>query len=713
MSLTWGAAAGTNAQQVGIEIVQSPATVTTATASVELTIRFYVFSSWSVNDNQVLTLSGDATGTHTQGLSPLNQVGVNVLVATVVQTVNLIYGQTQARSYGAVISGHYGGATPSHSRSWTVPARPFAVPSAPTIGANTRVSDTQNTAAWTNNPTTAGPYTNILVQRSVNGGTWTQIATLAGTATSFSDTTTAPNTSNAYRVLASNSAGTSAPSASSTTTHNTPAAPGTPAAVLTTATQVTLSAADNSATETAFAWQETVNDGAAWSDLGTSAADTPTFVRNNPPGGTVRYRVRATRDTLASAWSAMSNAVTTTQPPAAPAVTPLPAHSLTGATLPLAWQHASLDGSAQSAAEVEVTRNGTPTVHTTTTAQTLAASISGLAAGSTVSVRVRTRGVHASFGPWSAATSTTLTTLPAAAITTPATDGATVTAGFTAAWTYSGHLPQASWTLTLAGPSRSRVWHGTAETSHAVAPADLTDDSPHTLTLTVRATSGFTATVVRTFAVDFAPPTAPSVYALFDLATLSAEVIATAGATGANPPTAALSVERTDADGTVSLVAANVTSGSSVIDPTPPLGTVTYRAVASAASGARSTAAMEVATASEGRFAVNFGARLLVLDADPQRTRQASTSHDLLAFAGRGLPVLYAGEARAETVSLAASTADPATVANARALGAHRGQVLYRSPDGDRFEAAVTNVGIADGAGPVSRISLALVRVSP
>lgn len=107
----------------------------------------------------------------------------------------------------------------SYGEYWdTVNARPYSTPSAPTNCKATRNSATQCTVTWTNNATSASearPYTGIIVQRSANGGSWSNLATL-GVVTSYVDKTTSDGNYYSYRVVAKNSAGNSGASNAAT-----------------------------------------------------------------------------------------------------------------------------------------------------------------------------------------------------------------------------------------------------------------------------------------------------------------------------------------------------------------------------------------------------------------------------------------------------------------------------------------------------------------
>ncbi len=81
-----------------------------------------------------------------------------------------------------------------------------STPAAPSNLTATVISTNQVNLAWTDNATNA---TGEVVQRSTNGSSWNTIATLSGTATSYSDTSVSKGKTYYYRVYADNSFGNS------------------------------------------------------------------------------------------------------------------------------------------------------------------------------------------------------------------------------------------------------------------------------------------------------------------------------------------------------------------------------------------------------------------------------------------------------------------------------------------------------------------------
>ena len=327
MAITWGSRLGTSKLRVGIDVVQVPAALTASTTQVTLTVRYYADAQYAINDNQVLTLSGAITGSVAYKLST---TGARLLTTRTL-TVPVTVGAPNSRTISARIDGYYSSGTPSVSVTHTVPARPISKPAPPTNASHVRNSDTKNTVSWTRNATASAPYDNIIIERSRNGGQMAQIATLAGSATSWADTTTGPNNTYRYAVRARNSAGTSGASWSALT-HNTPAAPSSVKVGLNSGGTATITWVDNARSESRYQIQRRGYPDGEWSTDEWSAyrpANSTSHVQTvQPLPGQSQYRVRALFDTgtgddvptsatLVSGW-ATSNVITTISKPAAP-----------------------------------------------------------------------------------------------------------------------------------------------------------------------------------------------------------------------------------------------------------------------------------------------------------------------------------------------------------------------------------------------------------
>lgn len=212
MAITWGSTvrnSGGNTLQVGIDMTQSPGSVSAGTSSVTVTAKVYVRTAGAVNYNGAkLSLSGSWSGSYSFNVSH-GSSGGRSLVRTVTRTVSPSYTGTTSSSLSASVSGLYNFGTAKHSRSVSTGRRPISKPSAPSSGRAERYDDNRFDISWKNNSSTSAPYTNIYVDRSTNGGSYSNIAKLSGGSTSYRDTTTNGNNRYRYRISAHNSAGAS------------------------------------------------------------------------------------------------------------------------------------------------------------------------------------------------------------------------------------------------------------------------------------------------------------------------------------------------------------------------------------------------------------------------------------------------------------------------------------------------------------------------
>ncbi len=209
------------------------------------------------------------------------------------------------------------------SASATVNVGTTSTPAAPSGLTATQAAGPQVSLTWTDNATTE---TGFVVERSTNGGAFTQIATpgpLAGTGSvTYVDTNVAAGTAYAYRVAAVNASGPSGFSGAANVTL--PSAPPTAPTGLSTTLlagpQVRLTWTDNATTETGFVVQRSTAGG-GFAEIATpgplAGTGSVTYVDTTVASGTVyTYRVAAVS---AAGTSAFSNTADATVPVAVPA----------------------------------------------------------------------------------------------------------------------------------------------------------------------------------------------------------------------------------------------------------------------------------------------------------------------------------------------------------------------------------------------------------
>lgn len=518
--------------------------------------------------------------------------------------------------------------------------RAYTAPTAPSSAKATWVSDTRATVSWTNNSAVPRDYTALYVERRTDGGAWSQVASLPASSTSYADTSLSSNHSYEWRVRAYNPAGYSGYAATGAV-YTTPAAPTSVSAVRTESNGVAVEVASPTNSGAVREVQRSA-DQEAWETVYSDAA--ATFV-DMPGGGTFWYRARNSRTftdgsgtprTLASAW-AYSEAVVTICAPAAPTPrTPASSSvvSTASAAVSFSWNHNPLDGSAQTAAEVAVSTDGGSSwddVLTAAAAQSLAVP-NDWPANATVTWRVRTRGAHADWSPWSSLSSFVVASPPSVSVTSPSSDvgGYPVTVSF-AYGDDSGTMASASVTVSCAGASKTFKMQGTS-IELGIADMMLENGEDVTVTVSARSTSTLSASASVTVGVDFIPPATPTLEVSTDPGMLSCTVMVNEGIdeSGQLPATVGLALLRVTPDGT-ELLADGLESGATVPDAIPPLDCdFSYRVVASAESGVFSAAEQALRIPSRGYLVVNFGDKVAKVRRNP--SRKETTRRDVETF---------------------------------------------------------------------------------
>jgi Phage-related protein, tail component len=148
-----------------------------------------------------------------------------------------------------------------------------AAPAAPSQLAANGISASEIDLSWVDNATNE---TALLVERSTDNVSFTQIASLAAGSTSYPNTGLASGTTYYYRVRAQNSFGFSAYSNVANSTTIGPAAPSNLKATAVSTTQVNLTWTDNSTNESGFTVQRST-DGTNYATVATTASNVTTF----------------------------------------------------------------------------------------------------------------------------------------------------------------------------------------------------------------------------------------------------------------------------------------------------------------------------------------------------------------------------------------------------------------------------------------------------
>jgi fibronectin type 3 domain-containing protein len=209
--------------------------------------------------------------------------------------------------------------------------------SAPSSLTARAVASTQVSLTWSNS--NASGVTANVVQRSSNGGsTWTTLANVSATATSYTDSTASAGATYSYRVYATNGSVNSSNSNMATVT-TIPAAPQNLTASAASASQINLTWS-NVTGATGFRVDRSL-DGATWSTLATLGTGVTSYANTGLAASTTYYyRVLATNSSGTSAASATASAktVAATTSSIPNAASNFMAWSTSNTTAQLSWQ---------------------------------------------------------------------------------------------------------------------------------------------------------------------------------------------------------------------------------------------------------------------------------------------------------------------------------------------------------------------------------------
>ena len=255
----------------------------------------------------------DATGLYTAPLSGSGSATISASIDTAVSS-----------STGVAIPAAAPAAPASGDASVTVTALPNSINLTATV-----VSSTKVTLSWTSTASESGYY----VLRSTNGGsTWSKLATLSATSTSYADTHVSAGYTYSYKVQGYNSVGSTFSNQAGVTMA--PKAPGSLAVKQTTSNSIKIAWADVTG-ESGFIIERS-RDGTNWSQVSTVGAKVLYYVDSGlNPSTLYYYRVRAFNAGGTSSASSAVKSTTASAPPVAPSG--LIAVAISSAQVNLSW----------------------------------------------------------------------------------------------------------------------------------------------------------------------------------------------------------------------------------------------------------------------------------------------------------------------------------------------------------------------------------------
>lgn len=567
-----------------------------------------------------------------------------------------------------------------------------SAPGAPSSLNVTRQSDTQMYMTWTRN----GTYTSFVVQRRLNNGSWQTVATVAGSANSYTDKTTKANGKYDYRVAVKNAAGQSGWS-NTQTVYTTPAVP-TGVSATRQGSGIRVDASGKPPHATSY----DVRDG---STVVGSSVSLPWLHASPDPTVTHRYTVRAKRGSLTSAYSSASNTVQLLTPPNAPSnLSPNGATRDSAASVTFSWRHNPVDSSGQTTYELRHRPlGGAWTTLSGTTAQTRTITLPA----DDYEWQVRTKGDHPDWSAWSSIARVDVIDEPGVAITHP--DGLWQSSTVPVEWTFfqAQDRPQSSWQVEL------------LDSSLTVIEARSGQGAATSTTFTSRVTQGEWTVRVRVgaggiwseweevdFEVLFDPPAEPSITAVWDEEQGGVVIDVEPGDDPDLPDTVALVVERSLDEETWEFVA-EVPEATTLIDgQSLTYGETFYRVNALTVENATTSAYTSVEVWSDAVWLscgedYELTARLPLT---PKVSISAGRERITREWAGRPLPVAYHGETVSRTVSVSGQITDrdlgvPGTeTANVARMiqvaQADTSKFLLRTPDRERLYGSIGDVSM-------------------
>lgn len=562
---------------------------------------------------------------------------------------------TGTRTYGASIS--YWNGSSSVSRSVTI-SNPQP-PAAPALSRVSRASDTQHTITWTQS--TGRPISGFVIQRRYWTGSgwdaWREQARLGSGSRSYTDTTTRAGTAYQWRAAAYNGAGQSVFTSPSLAAPTTPAPVASAAAKRVGDTIVVSWPFIQSAPDTRIEVERRQGSG-AWASL-TTVASSQTQVEDASPSTTIpqSYRVRQTvrspHDggvTLHSDWVTTSSVSITSRPLAPTIIAPSQAFVAAG-PVTIEWKHNAPDGSEQTEREIAFTTpSGTTKYYRAKNNQT--STILGFGWEAVHTIRVRTKGAHPEFSPWSDPLVFNTIFPPVVDILNPSDTVTTRTLPVRWETSQKNGWKQNAWEIVLAdsGGLELGKWAGTGDTTSFPLPVPVENNKTYKVAVRAAVSGVWSEPTVSFFTVEYAPPAPPEVNVSWDDTSGQAAIYVDAGKVPKAESTATITLWRSiDGGVTWESVAEGLEPGSAVSDYEGlSNGTTLYHATAYTSIGGEASAEFELAATSR-KLWVGAGpgyAQQVSLEFNPSAGASFTVARGALHFDGRALPVPVLGAGR-------------------------------------------------------------------
>lgn len=604
------------------------------------------------------------------------------------------YGQTAKASGSASYTGSNGHFYKSTvNASLAVPYAATAAPAAPVMRRAVRVSDQEATIAW--DMAGSQPYESIVLERSIDGGSWAAAATLPGSATSASDSRLSPGHRYRYRVTARNSKG-SASSAASAYVDTTPTAP-TKVEARRVDGGVALGLSGLCASATAMEWQYSADKAALSAVQAASSLASATVDVSG--AGTLYFRCRWKSGALTGPWSAWSDPVALEAPPYAPTLA-RPVSSATVSTeeesIAFSWTHNPKDGSAQTAAQVRWTLDEEWEVLDVAGDADEAELANSFPPNTAVVWSARTKGLDPDFGPWAGNRVLYVSKPPAASVVSPGPVVDRLPLALEVAYSdVSGELADARAVFTdlESGEEAFTLELGTSLSAAIDRDMWLPEDGrSYEAAVECRSTSGLTASASMGFEVAYIEPKDVALVFSFDEDSGSAVVSVSVDYESEGAEVETMMLWRI-AEGREVLLASDLADGGSVTDRWCPSNVpMTYRLAAFTHEGSQGTVESEaVAETSWAYFYHGDGWQQLArCRLNPSESTSLSRpGRTLVEYAGRKYPVLYDDGSVSDSRTFSAAVKGREEAEALSAIVREGGVCAYKSLRGDVFCAAI------------------------
>lgn len=674
-------------------------TDTASQRTVKLTV-YYQFEGYYLNSTATLTLSGGHSASQSVSLV-FSGSGTRTL-GTFTQTFTKPWGSAGSRTTNISISGSAGG-NPTAKTTYTLPRRLYSAPAAPTSAVAERTANNSARLTWTTSSTTSAPVEQVELLRQSDNNAWgSNPSTLNTPSGSTGFANLAEGSRYRWRVTTKNRDARGA-ARDSNWVYMRPR-PVANVELKRSGSNLVVSWVSLNAVD--YGFFRIFHNGTQVAVMG--SGDRSATITSPDPGVSHQVEVQAYYGDLNAARVA-SNTVQLLAPPLAPTnLSPDGGYQVAATSVPLSWTHNSVDGSDQTGYEVQVRRAGTTTwtTYTGTTSTSHNVSVSTFASnGQEIEWRVRTKGDHATYGPYSAVSSFGVASRPTVSISAPAA-GAIIEGAYTPLTFTISRTPASYVVELLEGNTKVRTIENYAATSPVtVQLTQLQDGRSYTARVTATEKVEST-TATRSFSVAYAQPATPTIQGVWD--TARGAVNLTVQRTTGTPATTQVRIEHWDGMEWVEVetVAVGVSPVTVVVDHAR-LDVATYRAVGLATVGGsivESTPSEELDLGAFPRPAnfLNFGNQVVQLRYQPGLDKATESSDLVLIHLDDGTPdpVAIFGPKENHTATLDGILVDeaenPAREQAARfgELASWKDLVLLRTVDAAPVWGVVSNVRV-------------------